>query len=134
MAIDEETGWCFECEHRVLVRRRGVNHLLHLALTVLTAGIWVIVWILTALVHEPWRCSVCGTKNVRKGERRIAGVQRALAASRETSMTPADRYAAELNDLTAELPSGHAWRLRVALSFLGGMAVVVAVLVVVAAH
>ena len=76
MAVDEETGWCYACEQRVLLHRRGVNNLLHFLLSVCTVGVWLIVWILNTLVRQPWRCSQCGSKNVRKGERGIRRGQR----------------------------------------------------------
>lgn len=69
MAMEEASGYCQGCEQQVLIRRKGINHLLHLLLSVFTAGIWLVVWILTGLLRQPWLCSSCGRK-VRKGERR----------------------------------------------------------------
>jgi len=43
-----------------MIRRKGTNHVLHLLLTVLTAGLWLIVWILVSIKIGGWRCSQCG--------------------------------------------------------------------------
>lgn len=56
----EATGWCEACGRQVLIRRKGINHLLHLLLTILTAGVWVVVWFLVLFVTRPWRCTICG--------------------------------------------------------------------------
>ena len=47
-----DMGWRIEHEtvrEVVIVRSHRVNHLLHLALSVLTLGVWLIVWVLVAL-------------------------------------------------------------------------------------
>ena len=66
----ENTGWCSACNQQRLMRRQGTNHVLHLILTVLTLGVWLLVWIFVALSNKtsaPWRCSVCGTRIKRIG-------------------------------------------------------------------
>ena len=72
--MEEGSGYCLQCERQVLIRRKGINHILHLLLTIFTAGIWLIIWILTALIRQPWRCGVCGSKQIKRGERRNRGV------------------------------------------------------------
>jgi hypothetical protein len=42
------------------VQRESARHLLHLLLTLATAGLWVVVWFLASYATGPWRCSVCG--------------------------------------------------------------------------
>lgn len=64
MAEQKKSGLCADCGRRVVVFRKGTSHLLHLVLTVLTAGIWVIVWIGTAIKFGGWRCQTCGSKRV----------------------------------------------------------------------
>jgi hypothetical protein len=70
MANTITSGWCYRCERRTALERRGINHVLHLLLSIVTAGIWVIVWILCGLAREPWRCRICGTTDVAVGEYR----------------------------------------------------------------
>ncbi|MFC6087569.1 hypothetical protein [Sphaerisporangium aureirubrum] len=42
----------------VLVKGKRVNHLLHLVLSVLTAGVWIIVWIIVAVAGGEKRSSL----------------------------------------------------------------------------
>lgn len=61
MASEEKSsGFCKNCNSNVMVSRPGTSHLLHLVLTILTAGLWLIVWIGVAVKFGGWRCSVCG--------------------------------------------------------------------------
>ncbi len=61
---EEKSSYCKDCDKKVLKKRKGTNHLLHLILSFLTAGIWIIVWILTAIKFGGWYCSICGSKKV----------------------------------------------------------------------
>jgi hypothetical protein len=38
------------------------NHILHLLLSVVTAGLWIIVWLLVGLKEKKATCTVCGTR------------------------------------------------------------------------
>jgi hypothetical protein len=59
-------GYCEFCESRVRLERSGsVNHVLHLILTFLTAGLWLVVWVAAILWPKRWACSVCGSHAVR---------------------------------------------------------------------
>ncbi len=60
MAVQEATGFCKGCNRQVMIRRQGTNHILHLLLTVLTAGLWLVIWILVSIKMGGWRCSLCG--------------------------------------------------------------------------
>jgi len=60
MALQETSGFCKFCNKQVLIRRKGTNHLLHLILSILTGGLWIIVWIIAAMSKGDWRCSQCG--------------------------------------------------------------------------
>lgn len=62
--FEEASGYCINCKKQVLIRRKKTSHLLHLILTLLTAGFWLIVWILAAITTDSWRCSQCGSKEV----------------------------------------------------------------------
>lgn len=62
MAFQEATGWCEKCHRQVMLRRPGANHVLHLILTLVTCGIWSIVWILSSVRIGGWRCTICGMR------------------------------------------------------------------------
>lgn len=62
MVQQEATGFCRGCNRQVLLRRKGTNHVLHLLLTVFTAGLWLIVWVIASIKIGGWRCSLCGLK------------------------------------------------------------------------
>ena len=38
------------------------NHLLHLILSILTGGIWIIVWLILMMTTDPATCTFCGTQ------------------------------------------------------------------------
>jgi DNA-directed RNA polymerase subunit RPC12/RpoP len=66
MSVHEPRGFCKTCGEKVLIRRQGANHILHLLLTVLTLGVWGWVWLFVALGKVGgWRCTRCG-RRVRK--------------------------------------------------------------------
>ena len=63
MAAFEETGgYCEHCEKRVMVRRKGTSHILHLLLTLCTFGLWLIFWFASSIKIGGWRCPLCGTR------------------------------------------------------------------------
>lgn len=66
MADERKSGYCRQCSKRTVVFRPGTNHILHLILSVLTAGIWLIVWLLSTIKVGGWRCVTCGGKDVTK--------------------------------------------------------------------
>jgi DNA-directed RNA polymerase subunit RPC12/RpoP len=66
MGYAEATGFCKTCDRKVMIRRRTPNHILHLLLAIVTAGLWIIVWVLVSLQIGGWRCSQCGTRTARK--------------------------------------------------------------------
>lgn len=58
--IAERRGFCPDCNRNVLYRRTGPNHILHLLLSVITAGLWLPVWFVLTLLQKPYRCPNCG--------------------------------------------------------------------------
>lgn len=64
MAEDKKGGFCKLCEKRVVVFRKGTNHILHLVLSVITCGFWLIVWIGSSLKFGGWRCTECGSTKI----------------------------------------------------------------------
>ena len=66
MAEDKKSGFCKQCNKQVVVFRKGTNHILHLILSVITVGIWLIIWLGAAVKIGGWRCTECGTDKVNK--------------------------------------------------------------------
>lgn len=63
MARQEKVGRCAICSKQGMVWRKGTNHILHLLLTLVTFGLWIIPWILMSVKTGGWRCSqCCGTR------------------------------------------------------------------------
>jgi hypothetical protein len=62
MKKDKIRAHCPRCRHRQPFLREKVNHPLHLLLTILTGGLWLISWIALAIgrLRYPWRCEHCG--------------------------------------------------------------------------
>lgn len=52
---------CSKCQKKTLHIEQKMNHILHLLLSVVTAGVWIIVWIILAILHsnKP-QCTMCG--------------------------------------------------------------------------
>ena len=64
MADEKKSGFCKLCDKRVVVFRKGTNHILHLILSTITAGIWLIIWIGSTIKFGGWRCIECGSTKV----------------------------------------------------------------------
>ena len=62
MGTAQNAGYCRQCDAPVMITARTPNHLLHLALSVVTGGTWLIVWGWLLISGKTWRCSVCGAK------------------------------------------------------------------------
>ncbi|CAM3306981.1 hypothetical protein [Halomonas lysinitropha] len=66
MAEQMRQGFCRECNKYTLVKRRGVNHILHLLLSIFTLSLWVVVWVFLTLFHVGgWRCQACGSDQIK---------------------------------------------------------------------
>jgi len=53
---------CRTCGKPTLHLVGRTNHVLHLLLTVFTAGIWLLVWLLVSLGEKKATCTVCGAR------------------------------------------------------------------------
>lgn len=62
MANDTASGFCKNCDKQVMITRKGTSHILHVFLSLITAGLWIPIWILCAIKIGGWRCSQCGMK------------------------------------------------------------------------
>ena len=60
----KQTGrFCAHCQKNVMATGTTPNHVLHLFLSLITAGLWILVWILVGLASiGGWRCTQCGSK------------------------------------------------------------------------
>jgi len=65
MPVQEASGYCKRCNKQVMIRRKGTNHVLHLLLTLFTAGLWLLIWIPASIRIGGWRCVQCGAKTGR---------------------------------------------------------------------
>jgi hypothetical protein len=59
LSQQETSKFCPHCHQHVLAVRPGTPRLRQITLTILTLGIWSIVWIVDAIRRPGWRCSVC---------------------------------------------------------------------------
>ncbi len=64
MGVQTARRWCPEDGKWVLATRQTPNHVLHLLLSVITLGVWVVVWFLAAVVagSRAYRCPHCGAR------------------------------------------------------------------------
>lgn len=56
--------YCPTCERPVLAHQQRPNHVLHLILTLITGGLWLIVWIVLSLGQSRPRCTFCGSSRL----------------------------------------------------------------------
>ena len=62
MSQKQTTRYCLHCRERVMAVGQKPNHVLHLILTCLTAGLWGVVWCCVAAGKiGGYRCSRCGS-------------------------------------------------------------------------
>lgn len=61
MAAEETQKFCPSCNHNVLARRPGTNHILHFLITFFTCGLWLLFWAGASVKFGGWRCSMCGS-------------------------------------------------------------------------
>jgi hypothetical protein len=64
MATEYTSGYCRRCAVPSKLERKGTNHVLHLLLSIVTLGLWLIVWIGVAVKFGGWSCSQCGSEDV----------------------------------------------------------------------
>ena len=60
MGTEYSTAYCKHCDDNVKTIRKTPSHLFHLIMSIVTCGVWLIVWFFVSWGHEPWRCSQCG--------------------------------------------------------------------------
>ena len=63
MSQKQDSRFCAHCAKQTMAIGNKPNHLLHLALSVVTVGVWVIVWALVLVGSiGGYRCTQCGAK------------------------------------------------------------------------
>ena len=60
MGEEKTQKYCKQCKSQVLAVRPTANHILHFLITILTCGLWVIMWILISIRIGGWKCPRCG--------------------------------------------------------------------------
>lgn len=55
--------WCRTCDDWRRCTWAGPNHLLHLILSIVTAGVWLFIWVILSLASE-FTCSECGSNSL----------------------------------------------------------------------
>ena len=62
MTKDRIRGYCPRCGHDQLFEKNHIHHGVHLFLTVITFGLWLVSWASITFYHKlrPWRCQQCG--------------------------------------------------------------------------
>jgi hypothetical protein len=64
MAVAQTSGWCHVCQQQRMMTKPKINHVLHLILTLVTLGVWSLVWLTLGIIStaQGFRCTQCGTK------------------------------------------------------------------------
>lgn len=62
MGKKQRQEYCPHHQSLVLAERQTPNHILHLLLSLVTMGAWIIVWLLISAVPSAYRCPMCGEK------------------------------------------------------------------------
>jgi hypothetical protein len=65
MAVDQKQKFCPDCERKTLHQRQRLSEAVGCFLTLLTAGLFLPIWILMSLVGtaQGYYCQVCGRRN-----------------------------------------------------------------------
>lgn len=65
MGLQKKRMFCEEEVRMVLAERQTPNHVLHLLLSVVTAGFWIPVWLLvTVFGSGAYKCPSCGARTL----------------------------------------------------------------------
>lgn len=62
MSVKVSNGWCKSCQRAVMAQGNGPTHLLHVVLSVISAGFWLPIWLLVSLSSIDYRCTTCGSR------------------------------------------------------------------------
>lgn len=58
------SAYCATCDAQRMMVKTKPNHVLHLILTLVTFGVWLLVWVplIVLAAGRPSRCTECGSK------------------------------------------------------------------------
>ncbi len=63
MPSDQVVVYCKNCKKSTVQVKQRANHILHLLLSVVTVGLWLIVWFFIALfTSDTPTCTICGNE------------------------------------------------------------------------
>ncbi len=61
MATNQVMAFCKKCDKKTIHLQPSTSHVLHLILSLITFGVWVIIWFIVAASNNSQKeCSVCG--------------------------------------------------------------------------
>jgi hypothetical protein len=65
--MEHDSFYCIQCKQMRLFSRQGINHVLHLLITVLLFGLWLPVWIGLIIANDSRKlfCQTCGYSNTK---------------------------------------------------------------------
>src|SRR5262249_15776603 len=65
MVYSDKLARCEKCEQERTFRQHRPAHLLHFVMSIITAGLWLPVWLLATVFPGSYRCRTCGSKFVK---------------------------------------------------------------------
>ncbi len=72
MGQDFNSFFCAHCNDRSMFVRNETRHGMHIVLSLLTAGIWLVPYVVVLMSKPSFRCSKCGSKP-HEGGNAVAG-------------------------------------------------------------
>lgn len=74
-------AYCGQCQSWVKAERKSTNHLLHLIMSLITFGFWIIIWLLVAVDNNrAWTCAQCGSGTFNRPPKPKPKLRREIAA------------------------------------------------------
>lgn len=81
MAMEYSRRYCKDCRSINRADRPAPSHALHILLSLITAGTWLVIYAMVLLLRDYWRCSQCGSKKTVHARRAPKEVRHAKAQS-----------------------------------------------------
>lgn len=63
MPVKQTSAYCNVCQRQSLFQKPRINHVLHLILSIVTLGLWLLVWAILGIINtgKSPRCVTCGS-------------------------------------------------------------------------
>jgi zona occludens toxin (predicted ATPase) len=63
VSVKQSSAYCHVCQRQSLFQKPRINHVLHLILSIVTFGFWLIVWAILGIINSSKspRCTTCGS-------------------------------------------------------------------------